>query len=1091
MNASDAYRTLVSLATENWLIERLFFASLEFAVLAVFLGSLIFLLRLKSARLTSFLWLLVLAKPLVSLTVGSPIPVVPLFVPSSRAASAAHDIVPPAETVGLTDEQVLPGEPVGIRLTQLAPEVSYRATETWENAPEQSLVDGPAPVASQPGTSQLPEIHAGQVMVGVWLVGFIYFAVGELLSHIRARRLVASSTPPNLKLSNQFAELTKQLGGRRIPTLRITDQLESPALVGVFWPVILIPAWLARDGSKNRSTLTWSLRHELMHWKLGDPIANLIPRVAQILFFFHPAAWWAGKRCRAAMELACDRALVATEAEARDYAEGLYHVLSAMHNPRRPALSTSLFATRTQIGRRIAVLLNGPLRSSARLSIVSIACVAALTIVTLAVGSRFAESGVRGSGDGGLAVEAGADETDAEGARSPDSGADERAKQSQENPATITGRVLDPEGKPIPHATLAVFVWSHRPARDRQPVPPIEVWAESKAGADGRYFLKFPRPPSPDFYVKRAYQIALIAGREGYGLGFHFLKFDLEKIEADIPLLAEQVRRGRVVDTEGQAVPGAIVHVVSAGKPAPKRAPFRRWHNDGLPQDEMVFTSVCVKDTDPGDGSQLWEGEVRFREPPLDVPVWPKPTTTDAEGRFTLRGVGHGQRIRMQIYGTEQITSEEFAFDMSDEAEPKESAFSADVPRLIEDTVTDATTGKPVAGAKVQVDAAGYVTFPAKWPVVADWKGRQDHPGPGHCVATTMPEFHIPPVRGVTDENGRYRLSPFQNLHGLHRFAVTVSGPDDRPYMSVKKSLVWPKTKVVRQTVDISLPPGVRVRGQVVEAGSGRPIPRARIDFWSKDLKYPAEHIAAVATLALSPDGIVHPPWRKADFSGRFEIIVPAARGYLLVNGGSDDFVIDRIAGEEVGMEDPASVVDTPLHLFPPGTRAGRKHYYYPDRVVALDYPAFSKIDLPKIALRRALRLKINVVTPDGKAATNLRFFGGQAPFKEDSHGWLASVRIKPIGDGQFEIPVRDLKAPVCVAFIDAENRLGATAEIPADQAGGEAVTVRLAPFGSATARFVSQGGEPLADYRPLIWRSLPQEPYSSPTHLERLATPK
>src|SRR6266566_4130286 len=73
MNAIESCRTLVATATQNPLLERLLFASLEFAVLALVVAGVIWLGCIKSPRLAAILWLLVLAKPLASLLVGSPI----------------------------------------------------------------------------------------------------------------------------------------------------------------------------------------------------------------------------------------------------------------------------------------------------------------------------------------------------------------------------------------------------------------------------------------------------------------------------------------------------------------------------------------------------------------------------------------------------------------------------------------------------------------------------------------------------------------------------------------------------------------------------------------------------------------------------------------------------------------------------------------------------------------------------------------------------------------------------------------------------------------------------------------------------------
>jgi hypothetical protein len=107
----------------------------------------------------------------------------------------------------------------------------------------------------------------------------------------------------------------------------------------------------------------------------------------------------------------------------------------------------------------------------------------------------------------------------------------------------------------------------------------------------------------------------------------------------------------------------------------------------------------------------------------------------------------------------------------------------------------------------------------------------------------------------------------------------------------------------------------------------------------------------------------------------------------------------------------------------------------------------------------------------------------GHEPFAETSQGYYA--RPHEVKDGRFELALRNPDAPLCVHFLDAARGLGAAVALDRKQAGAEPVTVRLAPCSSATARFVDARGKPLAGYRPLVWLSLPAEPYSSARELE------
>ncbi|MBI3466212.1 MAG: hypothetical protein HY000_24625 [Planctomycetes bacterium] len=75
MNPSQALETFLSVVANQPLLARLFFASLEFAAFALILSLALRLGRWRSPRLASLLWLLVLAKPTLSLLLGSPLPI--------------------------------------------------------------------------------------------------------------------------------------------------------------------------------------------------------------------------------------------------------------------------------------------------------------------------------------------------------------------------------------------------------------------------------------------------------------------------------------------------------------------------------------------------------------------------------------------------------------------------------------------------------------------------------------------------------------------------------------------------------------------------------------------------------------------------------------------------------------------------------------------------------------------------------------------------------------------------------------------------------------------------------------------------------
>jgi hypothetical protein len=623
---------------------------------------------------------------------------------------------------------------------------------------------------------------------------------------------------------------------------------------------------------------------------------------------------------------------------------------------------------------------------------------------------------------------------------------------------TITGRVLLPGGKAAAKADVAVLLWSPLQPQLGQPMPRPHVLAEGRADGKGRFRLRVRRPAPLVSYRRRYYQMAVVAGSAGFGLGFRCVKLDAERPDVEVRLATEQVRRGRLFDLQGQPAAGVRVEVVQLGTPAPE------YHYFPQQDDEEGFILLCGA----RDGRiTLWEGEIRLFEAPPRLAAWPGPVTTDAQGRFTLRGIGPGQPVGLHFRPASAAACQAGGLPARKEDRPPEVTFSLAGGRLIEGTVTDARTGAPLPRAHVQVYPQGFGG--PDLPPPADWRGRRGVIGQGY-FPQILPSCTSPAVSGRTDAKGRFRLNPFLG----DRYHVLVSPARGEPYLTVKQTVRWPRG-AARRTVNVALPRGVYLRGRVSETPGGKAVARARVDFWSRAIP---NNINGVTE---PRDGIFYPQPFKTDARGEFRLVVPPGPCHLLVNGPGPDYVFKKIAVSDLGVKQADDVV-LPMAA---GRRKGKKHYYYPNDWLRLDYKAGARPEPLKLRLRRAPTVRGRVVGPDGKPAAGVKMWLGQEPFAELAAGLIA--RKTEVSKGRFEVVVRNPDAPVCAAFLDADKGLGAVAVFTARDAGKEPVTVRLSACGSASARFVDARGKPLTGYRPLLWLSLPAQPYSHAADLESL----
>ncbi|HEV3258655.1 MAG TPA: sigma-70 family RNA polymerase sigma factor [Gemmataceae bacterium] len=555
----------------------------------------------------------------------------------------------------------------------------------------------------------------------------------------------------------------------------------------------------------------------------------------------------------------------------------------------------------------------------------------------------------------------------------------QQPKTEDKQHMTVTGRVLGPDSKPVAGASVAVVGRPKGPyeggnlSSDR-----TKVLGQAKAAADGRFRLTVMRTSSVRFR-----EVAVLARGGGHGLGWQDLNPDAGQPEAVVRLLREQIVRGRLVDLQGQPVAGITLQLGSIGRPA---------HGE-------------------------FKG-IQFSGSAKDVPPWPEPATTDAQGRFVIRGIGRGLGVGLSFHD-DRFAYQGVSFNTDDKDGPKEVNKSLEPARIIEGQVRYGDSNKAVPNARLTVYAAASE--------LDSWFG----------------------IDGRADANGRFRINPSPGNY----FNVTAYAPDGQPYFTVRKLIKWPKAAVKHQ-VELKLPRGVLVRGKVTEAGSGKPVGWASVQFMPREANNPN----------LREDVLTG--WEGAVMGGSdgvFGITVLPGPGHLLIHAATPDYVLQQIGG----------------HRLYSGRPGGPR--YYAHGLVALDLKPDSGTHEVTVKLRRGVTVNGRLVGPDRKPVGDVLMLSrlNISPFSPQWRGFPVQVR-----DGRFELHGCDPDKSVPVYFLDAKNKLGATVELSGKQAG-EPVTVRMAPCGSAAVRVVGPDGKPVARHRP--WLEIVVTP--GPHHNDRKAS--
>jgi RNA polymerase sigma factor (sigma-70 family) len=293
-------------------------------------------------------------------------------------------------------------------------------------------------------------------------------------------------------------------------------------------------------------------------------------------------------------------------------------------------------------------------------------------------------AGVLALGLGALTRPAGA-RTQAEDAavrNSPPSEVKQPAKNDAGKPAetkalVISGRVLDPDGKPAAKAEVALVGRAKPPLRGEFRNTWSKVLTQGQTDGEGRFRLQHSKGSPDDFY-----EVFVLARASGYALGRKTLEDGAKKGEVEVRLNQEQPVRGRLVDLQGQPAAGVKVHVLG--------------FSAGIAPNAALQKNVL---------------RAGFLELPQGLRLWPEAATTDAKGRFVLHGLRPDWNITIEVHGKDQAL-QEIVLKAQDKGKSEEVPLVLSPVRILEGTVTYEDTGKPVANTRL-------VTIAADWRKVA------------------------------------------------------------------------------------------------------------------------------------------------------------------------------------------------------------------------------------------------------------------------------------------------------------------------------------------------------------------------------------
>ena len=157
------------------------------------------------------------------------------------------------------------------------------------------------------GTGINIKIHWHVYAMAVWLAVVLTLSLWVIVRFRKLRKFHAgklSTTDLPQWFDALLAEMVKKLGLRKSPEIVLSRNISSPAVFGVFKPVLVLPVDAVHHLSHR--CMGHILLHELAHIKRGDLLVNTLYMLLQIVYWFNPLLWLLRRKLQHLRELCCD-----------------------------------------------------------------------------------------------------------------------------------------------------------------------------------------------------------------------------------------------------------------------------------------------------------------------------------------------------------------------------------------------------------------------------------------------------------------------------------------------------------------------------------------------------------------------------------------------------------------------------------------------------------------------------------------------------------------------------------------------------------------------------------------------------------------
>nr|WP_228846487.1 M56 family metallopeptidase [Clostridioides sp. ES-S-0173-01]UDN49503.1 M56 family metallopeptidase [Clostridioides sp. ES-S-0173-01] len=193
-----------------------------------------------------------------------------------------------------------------------------------------------------------PNKNLTLLFICIWIIGVIFYLARLLIKYVKFKNLIVDTSfeVEDENINSTYRELLSELNIKNNIPLRYTDELASPAGVGLFKPYIFL-----LDLPYDEENIYWILKHELTHFKHRDILIKFIVVFVKAIYWFNPFVYIMSKKIDSDCELCCDESVIneCSSKQKKEYALTILRAIELNNLNKMGMLATEFTKTNLEI----------------------------------------------------------------------------------------------------------------------------------------------------------------------------------------------------------------------------------------------------------------------------------------------------------------------------------------------------------------------------------------------------------------------------------------------------------------------------------------------------------------------------------------------------------------------------------------------------------------------------------------------------------------------------------------------------------------------------------------------------------------------